>query len=691
MSNKLESFFKTFAEADAQLDFKMAHETIGEKVPVVSTGSLALDDALSCGGLPKGRIIQYYGPPGCHAKGQGILMSDGTVKNVEDIIIGDVLSGPSGMPRKVINLIRGKDNMYKITPIKGKSFIVNENHVLTLARNNHRLNQSSDRKFDLIDVTLKKWLDWSDDKKSAHKLIRSSAIHNFYKSYDLDNPVKSELPVNPYMFGELVGNSSLLHRTKLTASEIKKIGLNVNASEKYIPFEYKSSNLNDRLQVLAGLLDSGGIWSKRGFNFISKSKSLANDIAFIARSAGLAANVKKSTNKNDIETCYKVSINGDCSIIPTKLKKQPSRRKQIKNVLQTRFDVSHIGIDNFYGFTLSDDGRYLLDDFTITHNSGKTLMAMIAMLEAQQQDPTSQQVFIDAEGTFDPSWAEILGLDTSRVILVEGDTAVNGRKCFEMILGEPKEDAKTHILKGKSKEGLLDKIMNKDFNINMIVLDSLGSIIPPGEDTSKVGKMNMSLLARFLTTTFRKLSLEVNKANVVFIVINHKRDNMDPYGADHTFSGGNTYAHTLSANVYFEAVQRKDARIVDEKENKIGHPLKATIEKSKFGPWPRNCEFKVNFSIGVIDKYEEIAQLALDYNVVTKSSSVSHEYGDKKWVGFPKYSEAIKNDDALASELIIKVNEAREAKLESKRAEQAAKRKKNDLVTDSDEKVKKVK
>jgi len=394
MSSKLESFFKSFAEADAQLDFKMAHETVGEKVPVISTGSLALDDVLSCGGLPKGRIIQYYGPPG----------------------------------------------------------------------------------------------------------------------------------------------------------------------------------------------------------------------------------------------------------------------------------------------------------------SGKTLMAMIAMLEAQQQDPNSQQVFIDAEGTFDPTWAEILGLDTSRVILVEGDTAVNGRKCFEMLLGEPKEDAKTHILKGKSKEGLLDKIMNKDFNINMIVLDSLGSIIPPGEDTSKVGKMNMSLLARFLTTTFRKLSLEVNKADVVFIVINHKRDNMDPYGADHTFSGGNTYAHTLSANVYFEAIQRKDARIVDEKENKVGHPLKGTIEKSKFGPWPRACEFKVNFSIGVIDKHEEIAQLALDYNVVVKTSSVSHEYGERKWVGFPKYSEAIKDDPILASELILKVNEAREAKLETKRAEQAAKRKKSMADApikaddnDSDESVKKVK
>lgn len=317
--------------------------------------------------------------------------------------------------------------------------------------------------------------------------------------------------------------------------------------------------------------------------------------------------------------------------------------------------------------------------------SGKTLMAMIAMVEAQKADPEAQQVFIDAEQTFDPNWAEVLGVDTSRVILIEGDTAANGRKCFELILGVPKEDAKTHVLKGKSKDGLLDKIIGKEFNINLIVLDSLGSIIPPGEDISVVGKMNMALLARFLTTTFRKLTLEVNKAQVPFIIINHKRDNMDPYGADHTYTGGNTYSHTLSANVYFEAVQRKDAMIVDEKENKVGHPLRATVEKSKFGPWPRKCEFKVNFGIGVIDKHEEIAQLALDYNVVQKTSSVSHEYGDRKWVGFPKYCEAIKDDPAFATELLLKIDEARELKMEQKRAEQKAKMNNNSVVADESE------
>lgn len=321
--------------------------------------------------------------------------------------------------------------------------------------------------------------------------------------------------------------------------------------------------------------------------------------------------------------------------------------------------------------------------------SGKSLLSMLAMKEAQQLSPDSQQVFIDAENTFNVEWAETLGLDTSRVIIVDGDLAVNGRRCFEMLLGEPKEDARTHALVGKKKEGLLDQIISKKLDINLIVLDSLGAVIPPGEDVAAVGKANMALMARFLTTTFKKLALEVNKANIPFLVINHKRDNMDPYGSDHTFSGGNTYAHFLSANIYFEAVMRKDAMILDDKENKIGHTIRATTEKSKFSSWPRKCEFKVDFGIGVIDRHEEIAQLALDYNVVQKPTTVTHEYGDRKWVGFTKFCDAIKEDSALAEELTLKISEARNAKLDNKRSEQEALKSADDSTDIEDKKKKK--
>lgn len=69
---------------------------------------------------------------GCHAKGTQIMLSDGGVKNVEDVKVGDSLMGPDSKPRKVRNLVSGKSKMYEITPSKGEKFVVNDDHVMAL-------------------------------------------------------------------------------------------------------------------------------------------------------------------------------------------------------------------------------------------------------------------------------------------------------------------------------------------------------------------------------------------------------------------------------------------------------------------------------------------------------------------------------------------------------------------------------
>lgn len=302
--------------------------------------------------------------------------------------------------------------------------------------------------------------------------------------------------------------------------------------------------------------------------------------------------------------------------------------------------------------------------------SGKTLMAMIAIKEAQLKDPKALQLFIDAEQTFNVSWADKLGLDTSKIVVLDGDDASNGRRCFEMLLGVPKEDAKTHVLKGKSKEGLLDKITKKELNFNLITLDSLGAIVPPIEDVARVGKSNMAALARFLTQEFRKLAPEVSKAKIPFIVINHKRDSLDMYGPDHTFSGGNSYAHSLSANVYFERVNRKDASILNEKEEVVGYTVRATVEKSKFGPWPKKGEFRVHTDVGIVDDHVEIFNLAVDYNVISKPNAMMYEFGEFKWKGAEACKNAIKEDSVLATSLKEQIEISRDGLQQSLRDKQ---------------------
>jgi recombination protein RecA len=41
---------------------RLGVESLLVDVPVISTGSLSLDNALGVGGLPKGRIVEIYGP-----------------------------------------------------------------------------------------------------------------------------------------------------------------------------------------------------------------------------------------------------------------------------------------------------------------------------------------------------------------------------------------------------------------------------------------------------------------------------------------------------------------------------------------------------------------------------------------------------------------------------------------------------
>jgi hypothetical protein len=94
----------------------------------------------------------------------------------------------------------------------------------------------------------------------------------------------------------------------------------------------------------------------------------------LARSLGLAAYAKEKTST--IKTTgftgvyQRIIISGHLDQIPCKLpRKQAKPRQQVKNVLHTGFVIEPIGEGDYYGFTLDGDGRFLLGDFTVTHNT----------------------------------------------------------------------------------------------------------------------------------------------------------------------------------------------------------------------------------------------------------------------------------------------------------------------------------
>lgn len=399
----------------------------------------------------------WVGRSGCHAKGQGILMYNGTIKPVEEINVLEMIMGADSKPRTVLDLCRGKEKMYKIIPIKGHPFIVNESHILTLLcvqqeiRKHFRISEKRYTKIKtgkqkpayLVDISVKDYLTWSNKKKLKHKLFRVAV--------DFSN--KANLPIESYFLGVLLGDGHMKQRVSVTSidkeiidevyRQAKKFSLQVSvfgdnkhkstkdyclsnggksspvgsnklinilrelklygcgSGSKFIPYIYKTASRKNRLEILAGLLDTDGYTCKNVIDYVSKSKQLADDVCFIARSLGLSATtrscIKTCVNNGKKGTYYRVCISGDTNKIPFRLKrKKPTKRKQIKDVLRTGFSVKEFKEENYYGFTLDGDGRYLLDDFTITHNSGKSYGAGKFAEELLEHD--IQTVILDPVG-----------------------------------------------------------------------------------------------------------------------------------------------------------------------------------------------------------------------------------------------------------------------------------------------------
>lgn len=419
-----------------------------EKIPVRSEGLLRFpdtnservvkeiqkfwerEDVFESYSLTYKRGILLYGPPGCHSKGTKILMYNGDFKKIEDIVVGDEVMGPDSKPRRVLELRRGKDEMYRITPNRGESFVVNGHHVLSLQRSGKRDCATPE----ILNISLNDYKKLSLPSQIRYKLRRCPV--------DFSN-TSSKIIVDPYFLGVWLGDGSEkkteistadkeirdylyqvagnynLHVTKRRntnstccsytissnggigknglRNDLKKIGV---FDAKHIPNEYFVASREVRLQLLAGIIDTDGGYStaswrknqkfknkgyKGYFEIIQKRVDLSNQIVKLARSLGFGVTIrscKKTIKKIGFVGEYqKISIFGDISIIPTKIpRKNALKGHANKDPLRTGISsIESLGFGDFYGFTLSGDHLYLTEDFIVHHNSGKSCTIQLIM------------------------------------------------------------------------------------------------------------------------------------------------------------------------------------------------------------------------------------------------------------------------------------------------------------------------
>ena len=77
-------------------------------------------------------LLSPNGQHGCLSPDTKILMWDSSIKNAENIIVGDKLVGDDGTIRNVLKTTSGIDMMYEINMNNGEKYIVNSKHILTL-------------------------------------------------------------------------------------------------------------------------------------------------------------------------------------------------------------------------------------------------------------------------------------------------------------------------------------------------------------------------------------------------------------------------------------------------------------------------------------------------------------------------------------------------------------------------------
>lgn len=362
------------------------------------------------------RYTIFYGGAGsgkCLGKGTRVVMYDGSLKAVENIVVGDILMGDDSSPRVVLETTSGVGNLYKVKQNKGIDYVVNDRHIISLKKSkNCKKTKTRKRRYpewgEYTDIPIEEYIKQSNRWKRNFLGYRVGIDFPFI-----------EVPIDPYFLGiwlgdgtsirmEIVtqddeihqyieeyansigqncvkrqqrGNANSYHITgsnphsKKFQKELMKKFKNLDLiGNKHIPDIYLHNSRDIRLKVLAGLIDTDGSLVGNCFDIIQKNKNIADGIKYLANSLGFRCSMSKCQktcyNNGVVGTYYRLHISGNTQEIPTLLK-----RKQVvdynKNVdpFSTGIKVEPYGVGEYYGFVLDGNHRFLLEDFTVTHNS----------------------------------------------------------------------------------------------------------------------------------------------------------------------------------------------------------------------------------------------------------------------------------------------------------------------------------
>lgn len=438
--------------------------------------------------------IRIFKTDGCFAKDTPVRLWDCSIKQSQDIVVGDILIGDDGTSRSVEEVRSGEDEMYRVDQGDGESYTVNSRHKLVLKFSGHKQIYWSVDAWKIkwftheLLVKIKKFTT-SETLSKDHALKQAEAfrdsldkndifeitVHDYltlnestkkhlmgFKSGGIQWP-EQEVHLDPYMLGLYLGdgvnngidfaacaekdpeiiqyllkwceehNSELVHddayrfrirrrgvengryamergatsanckgcakslckecdlpakpyasplESKDTRNQLKEaLDYYNQIRNKHIPPEFLQNSRKNRLQLLAGLIDTDGYLGNDGKRVMlpQSNHALLRQIEFLARSLGFITHVDRVEKKNisingsiakDYPDHLRLCISGThLSDIPTLI----ARKKCIdsapnKDMLRTSITVTPIGRGVYYGWSITGNKRFILHDTTVVRN-----------------------------------------------------------------------------------------------------------------------------------------------------------------------------------------------------------------------------------------------------------------------------------------------------------------------------------
>jgi len=403
-------------------------------------------------GIRRGLLVLPTGTGKCLGKGTPVMLYDGSVVPVESVRVGMRLMGPDSRPREVVSVCSGVENLYRVVPAKGDSYVVNESHILSLkiTRGSKLAKRFPDGS--VANIEVRDYLAQSNTFKHCAKGWRAP----------VEFP-RRDVPLDPYILGVWLGDGTsdapavttadpevvealkafcakegLRFKEGAHSGKSRTYGIRSDTKgrghkawfgetlrslglmpDKFVPDLYLRNCRSTRLAILAGLVDTDGYLTTGSYDLVFLHKRLAEGAVYLARTLGLAAYMsecrKTCTNTGATGTYHRVTISGEISMIPCRVaRRRAPKRRQIKDPLVTGIRLELLGPGEYFGFELAGPDRlFLLGDCTVTHNT--TIFSELVKRRAERS-----LILAHRTELLDQAAARLRSMGAARFVGVEG-------------------------------------------------------------------------------------------------------------------------------------------------------------------------------------------------------------------------------------------------------------------------------